>query len=250
MAVYLAQNQINLKIRMKIACVILNNNIEKQLSIISKNINLIYATEIRIDTFYPKINKAINILHLIKKNFPKIKTILTFRKFEEGGKIKVSEKIREKIIKEIILNQKKYLDFVDIEYDSQIKKNIISIAKKLNKKVILSFHSLKTINDIKIIKKVKNIKNYIKNNNNKFIIKIVFLPKNFKQYFNLLKEINKIIKLHKATVFTIGKTSLISRIIGIILNIPITYVATLKPAIKSQPSLKDLIKAIKKFGYL
>ncbi|MFN3550995.1 MAG: hypothetical protein ACK4WJ_04230, partial [Endomicrobiia bacterium] len=56
--------------------------------------------------------------------------------------------------------------------------------------------------------------------------------------------------LKKTTFFTIGKISLISRIIGIILKMPLIYVATKKPVVSTQPDVKQIIKYLSKIGLL
>ncbi|MFN3247666.1 MAG: type I 3-dehydroquinate dehydratase, partial [Leptonema sp. (in: bacteria)] len=168
-----------------------------------------------------------------------------------GGKIKVKEELRKEIIVDLIKKYHKYIDFVDIEYNSKIKKEIKKILKKYDKNLIISLHIFKsepTMKKIKII--LKDIKKFINFGKNKNLIKIVIKSDNFKYYFNILKELYKTKNLKKTTFFTIGKISLISRIIGIILKMPLIYVATKKPVVSTQPDIKQIIKYLSKIGFL
>lgn len=238
---------------MKIVCVLTNKSINEQLSKIKKFQNLVYAVEIRADTFYPKDIQLINKLtKLIRKKFPKTKLIFTFRKFEEGGKIKISENKRKKIVKDIISHSIKFFDFIDVEFNSPIKDEIYKIIKKNKKIVIFSIHLLSNFKESTIYKKLNQISYYLKLKKiKKYIIKIVINLNDYSKYFKILKKIHQTCKsknIRNYTFFTTGKTSLLSRCISVILNMPLTYVAVKKPVIKTQPDIVQLMTALEKFG--
>lgn len=238
---------------MKIACVLTSNLTKNQISKINKFKNLIYAIEIRADTFYPnKIHLIKETIELIKNKFPKIKIILTFRKFEEGGKTKISENKRKIIIENLISNFKKFLDFIDIEFNSTIKDDIYEIAKKNKKFIIFSSHFLNSFKEKEIYERLNQISTYLKSKKiKKYIVKIVININNFSKYFEILRKIHQFCLskgIKNYTFFTTGKTSLISRCVNVILDMPLAYVAVKKPVIKTQPSIDDFIVAIRKLG--
>jgi 3-dehydroquinate dehydratase type I len=234
-----------------LVAVITNNNINYQLALLKKYKSLINAIEIRVDTFYKenKIEETFKIIKKIKEHFPDSKIIITFRKFDEGGYKKVTEKTRGFIISNIVTKCHRYIDFIDIEYFSKIKNQIINLAKNYKKTVILSFHELtKTPKTKKILKIAKQMQKFIKTKKCKYLIKIVFKNDLFANYLKVLKAIYLTEKRNfkKISIFTTGKTSLISRTICMILDMPIVYGATARPVVASQPSVFKLAR-IKEF---
>ena len=235
---------------MSIVCVLTNKNIDKQISIVKKYKKHIYAIEIRVDTFYPKIEKIIHILEKIKKNLPEIKIILTFRKFSEGGKVRIAEDKRKEILIEILSEKHKLIDYIDIEFNSKIKKDLLLAVKKYKKTLIVSSHFIKKqIGIKKFVKIIRLMDKFLKQNEQKGIIKIVIKSDNFKHYFKFLKEIYRI-KLKNLTFFATGKMSLLSRSINVLLKMPLIYIAILKPVISTQPNIKDFTKTLKKIGII
>lgn len=236
---------------MKIACVITKENLQQQIKIIKKYKNYIYAVEVRIDTFYPDKEKINKILEFLHKNFPKIKKIITFRKFSEGGKIKIGENQRKNFLISVITNNSNYIDYVDIELNSKIKNRIIKYIKEYKKVAILSAHYLAnhSISLPKLKKHLKEISKYVKLQKINCIIKVVIKINNFKQYFNFLKVIYNL-NNKNITFFTTGKTSLTSRSIGVLLDMPLVYVATKSPVIASQPDISTFLKTLRNIGYI
>ncbi len=224
-------------------------NINKQLSLLKKYKNFIDSVEIRVDSFYKnnKIKEIPNIIKNIKDAIPKIKIIITFRRLEEGGCVKVSEKTRQFVITELLKSSHQYINFVDIEFFSKIKNKIINLAKKYKKIVILSFHKLNTnfmLNEItKIIQKMQKFVS----NRKHYIIKIVVFCDSLDKYIEILKSAyaktttkTKVFK--NISIFSVGKTSILSRLICLVLDMPIVYAALSKAVIKTQPTIKQLVK--------
>ncbi len=234
---------------MNLVAVITKENLKKQLKIVFNNSSYLSFIEIRLDTFYPiNYNSLENLLKEIKsKNF---KTIITFRHFSEGGKINISENEREKIICSLVSQNTKLIDYIDIECLSKIKDNIISIAKRYNKKVILSTHFLSK-NEKENLSKLENclfkMTKFTKNKN--LFLKIVMNIDNFNNYIKLTKIVFKTFKnFKKVTLFTTGKTSFVSRLIGCLLNMPFVYITPEKPVISTQPNIQSFLTGIKLIG--
>lgn len=237
---------------MKIICVLTNDSIKEQISKIKKFHNLIYAIEIRIDTFYPNdLKLAEKLIVFIRNKLPKVKIILTFRKFEEGGKIKITEAERKAVIKQLILQFKSFFDFIDIEFNSTIRDEIKVLAQKNKKNIIFSTHFLENFKEKQIYDNLNKISIYLKSKKiKKYLVKVVANMDDFSKYFETLRKIYKIFKSNSVknyTFFTTGKTSLISRCICVVLNMP-TYVAIKKPVIKTQPEIYNLLLALREFG--
>jgi 3-dehydroquinate dehydratase-1 len=77
-----------------------------------------------------------DLLDLIPQNIP---VILTFRSLNEGGKMKIAETERIKIIKKLIEAQPSYLDIeINTEKDSIIE--LVDLASQNEVKVIFSYH--------------------------------------------------------------------------------------------------------------
>ncbi|MEN3013789.1 MAG: type I 3-dehydroquinate dehydratase [Endomicrobiia bacterium] len=234
---------------MKIACVLINDRFYNQFLKIKKYYKFIYAIEIRVDTFYPDLQKIASIATILKKKFPDIQLILTFRKFEEGGKIKISEEKRKETILNFLKTFKNLFNFVDIEFKSPIKYEIYEFLKKNKKNIIFSIHFLKKYKENTLYKELLQIKNYIKDKRIKnYIVKVVAKISDFSEYFKTLKKTYKILKDINYTFFTTGKTSTISRCISVILEMPLVYAALTKPVIKTQPDISELLSSLKKLG--
>lgn len=207
----------------------------------------LYAVEVRVDTFPgDKLKKITSLLQKVKSLG--LRTILTFRSFKEGGfGGGISDKKRFLIIKSLIKENFRFIDFIDIEFFSEIKNKVINLAKKYNKKVILSFHQLenKKFDSSILTKNIKKIVCFGKRNC--CLVKIVCFIPEFEEYFYLLRKIYFLDKEFKTvTFFTTSSTALISRVVSFLLKMPLVYTTISRPVVKTQPSLKDFIDVIKK----
>jgi len=89
------------------------------------------------------------------------------------------DKKRIEIYEEII----DYVDFIDIELKSRILKEVVEIAKKKSKKIIISYHNFKkTPNEKKLKTLVRKAKR-----EGADIVKIATLSNNEKSLFTLIK---------------------------------------------------------------
>ncbi len=233
-----------------IVAVLTYPNIQQQLKLLRYYLKYISAIELRIDTFWPhNIKKIPILLFQLRRSFPQKAIIVTFRFYKEGGKLKISETQRLKVISEIVSQYHKFINYIDIEYFSLIYKDVLKLAQRYNLKTIVSWHLLTKTTKVNFIKKITKLKP-LQNKKNLFI-KIVVNEPEFNSYFEKLRLIFKKFKtFKKLTFFTIGNTSLFSRIIGYILEMPFIYAASQKPVITTQPSIKSLIKIFKKMGLI
>lgn len=229
-----------------IAVSLTKNDFNRQIKLLRKYTSKIKFLEIRADTFYPEKENITKILTkispLIKQK--KISTILTFRSFSEGGKIKLSPQKITNFVSQILHENQKHINFIDIEINLRNKKQLINTTKKYNKKIIYSVHYLNNNEDTNI-DKIRKLK--IKNKGY-HILKIVAKIDSFNKYFETLKNL-KHKNYHNTTFFTVGKTSLLSRLISVILKMPLVFVSLAKPVIKSQPDIKTFLSSIHKIGY-
>jgi len=242
-----------------IIAVFTSKNTEKQLNLLKKNQNFIHAIEVRVDTFYKNDFSIETISHIIKKIqdfLPKTKIIITFRQFNEGGYIKVSDNTRFYVISKILEESFKNIDYIDIEFYSKIRNKVINLAKKYNKSLILSYHKLKRTNDNeKILKIIKQIVKFAKNSVKcKNFIKIVIKCDKYDYFLEILKNVYKTSKkidiFKKMTIFSIGKTSLLTRLTSIILDMPLVYGAISTAVIQTQPNIDKLISIKKDLGFI
>lgn len=232
---------------MNIVGVFTSENIEKQIKLVKKYKDFLYALEVRVDTFYPNIEKVNEILAKLKLMFPKLKIILTCRSYKEGGLVKLSDTTRYEILSSILKQNYKHVDWIDIEYLSKIRNKIIFLAKKFSKKLILSYHILKKQNcRQKFNTFLKYFEKLSKKNRNRIVGKIVINTDNFQFYFSLLKFLHK--KNLDISFFTVGKTSTLSRCFALMLNMPFVYATILKPVVKTQPDINKIVNLAKSLG--
>lgn len=268
---------------MNIIAVITKQNLNTQLKILRKYSHSVNVVELRLDSFYPINYEQINKLFInLKSKIINLKSIITFRHFSEGGKVKVNDQERKNIISNLIFQNHKLIDYIDIEFSSSIRDDIISLGQKYNKKIIVSKHFL-TKNYTENFKKLQKIllPMFSLTREEHIIVKLVTNVDKFENYLAQLRYVyslllrkclttNTIIHNLKSTTirnrhlnvgyvyntfknftfFTIGKTALISRLISCILKMPLIYVTPLKPVIPTQPNLKTLLENLKKLGLI
>ncbi|MCS7152091.1 MAG: type I 3-dehydroquinate dehydratase [Endomicrobia bacterium] len=235
---------------MKLVAVLTGQNLNKELDIFKKYKNYIYAVEIRADFLYPELSKINKIITKLKSLSPSTKIILTFRSKAEGGKTKISENQRKNIITNLLKENHKYVNFVDIEFFSKIFPHIAKLTNNYHKKLIISCHFNKTISEKKLIQVFNKIKNKTFHTHYKPIIKIVVRRQNLNQYFNMLRKLNSFKRniFTNLSIFTIGKTSVQSRLIGLLIKMPLVYSSLYLPVISTQPTLPQLLNFASKIG--
>ncbi len=236
--------------------VLTSKNIVHQFNLLRKYKNFVSFVEVRIDTFYKDKTSQKMLLDVFKKIrdfLPNVKIIVTFRKFDEGGVIKVSENTRFYVLSKILEKYSQYVDLIDIEFFSKIKHKVIELVKKYKKTIILSYHELSSnVDGKKIIKVSKQIENLAKIKKCKYFVKIVFRCERFSDYLEVLKSYYSRYKniniFKKIAIFTVGKTSLLTRFLCLLLNMPLVYGAISSAVIPTQPSIIKLINFKKIFN--
>ncbi|MCS7228306.1 MAG: type I 3-dehydroquinate dehydratase [Endomicrobia bacterium] len=236
----------------KIVAVVTGENFVKELEVLKEYKSYINAVEIRVDYIYPHLTTIPEILKKIKSISPSIEIILTFRWEKEGGKTNISENQRKKILFSLIQQNYKTVTFLDIEYRSPIFNEIQKFAISHKKKLIVSIHFTRNSKPHHIHKTVLSMIKSIQHKYiNKSIIKVVIHSNNFMQYFNILSCLYRNLSLNSLknlTIFTTGKTALTTRLIAMLLNMPLVYTATHTPVASNQPQISQLVEKIPLLG--
>ncbi|MFA5858585.1 MAG: type I 3-dehydroquinate dehydratase [Elusimicrobiota bacterium] len=179
---------------------------------------------------------AVEIKHSVKCG-----VLLTVRSPKENGMRRtavVDKKLSDNIRKKAYLMLIKYVDFVDIELSSnKIIREVISRVKKLNKKVVVSYHNFSgTPSNTALSRFLVRGKKF-----NADIVKLAVVPKNQHDVWRLLNfcRANNNTKPRLAVV---SMTSLgtISRILGFIYGSQLTYAYLKSQNASGQVSLKSL----------
>ncbi|MDO8609439.1 MAG: type I 3-dehydroquinate dehydratase [bacterium] len=202
----------------------------KNLNDFLKNLEQIQAisnmVELRVDYIS---NLKLENIQTIKSKIKK-ETIFTCRKKQEGGEFQGSEKERVNIILEAI---KLGFDYVDIELSSC---NSFSFPKKINSKIICSFH------DFKKTPSLKNLQSTLEKMN-KYKIDI----KKIATFINCEKDIQNLfyVLIHrkaneKIIAIGMGEKGKITRILGPLLGSFLTFASTNKT--ESAPGQINIIK--------
>lgn len=194
-----------------------------------------HIVEIRVDSF--KKNELDDIPGMVDKFklFRRQGTpiILTIRKRSEGGEQELTPVERKKLFKGLI----PYCDAVDIELSSGVMiKEIIEIARKNDKKVIISYHDFKGTPDdkklLEIVKKAKKAK--------ADIVKLATLVKT-QEHLRSLGRI--LLKTDDLIVIGMGKRGVPTRSLFPMLGSLITYGTVTGSTAPGQLSVKELKKA-------
>ncbi|MFX1411204.1 MAG: type I 3-dehydroquinate dehydratase [Promethearchaeota archaeon] len=212
-----------MKFKICVVIPIKSNNHDENLSLIKNAINeKPDFIELRFDFIDnpENITKELgsNLLNVIP---PNVSTIFTFRNYSEGGKVKVDEKERLKILEKLVEAQP---DFIDIEMNSveEILNNIINLASNKKVNIIFSFHdfektpSYKETLEFTLKFENKLINKMIINSNivEKSVYKVVFTAQNFEDNLtpiNLCKYFSN--NNRKVISFCMGEIGIFSRII-------------------------------------
>ncbi|MEA2037876.1 MAG: shikimate dehydrogenase [Nanoarchaeota archaeon] len=154
-------------------------------------------------------------LKLLLAKAPK-PVIVTVRKKNEGGKLKIDEKNRIDLLKKAIDLK---ANFIDVEISTKSLKELIKKAKKSKTKVIVSYHNFKKTNKKEIIDKYNKIKKL-----NPDIIKIVTHANSIDDNIPILDLIKKAKKENKKIIaLCMGEKGEISRILSSLSGAYLTF---------------------------
>ena len=186
--------------------------------------------EIRVDQF-KKLDPE--YIHKIIANRKKIRVplILTIRNKEEGGQRDISDELKLKIFRENI----SLVDAVDIELKSPILTELIKIAKKNKKIVIISSHNFKLTPNDKILKDV--LSEAKKRGAN--LVKIAVKANRSEDVTRLLKFTMEN-KAKNLIIISLGEIGTISRLVFPAVGSLITYAYVSRPSGLGQRSFEEL----------
>ena len=160
-----------------------------------------------------------------------IPLILTVRSYEEGGEKNIPDELKLRIFKSSI----SLVDAVDIELKSPIISEVVKIAKKNKKLIIISWHNFKLTPDDKSLKSILN--SALKRGAQ--LVKIAVKARKADDVNRLMKFT---IQNRESNLITIslGQTGRISRLIFPMAGSLITYAYVTKPSGPGQIPLKEL----------
>jgi len=160
------------------------------------------------------VKDLLNIIH------PHASVIFTLRDSSEGGKLKINQKERFKILKMFIETKPDYLD-IEINTDKNILDEIINLALQNEVKIIFSYHNFeKTMTFDESIQLIKNfdekltqelsLDSKILENN---IYKVIFTAQNFEDNLVPLKLCKELSNSNQNVIsFCMGTLGIFSRI--------------------------------------
>ena len=189
--------------------------------------------ELRLDLV--KKNNLAYTPHLLKKIKKQLKlpVILTIRKKSEGGNYSGPDSGRTELFFRLL----PLSDYIDLEITSLNSfKKVISLAKKHNNKLILSYHDFKkTPADSQLQALFDRAANH-----GPFITKFACFNRNLSDLSRLLVFCKTRSKSAKISVIPMGKYSQPGRVICALLGSYLTYGFVEAPVVSSQLSLKQL----------
>jgi len=186
--------------------------------------------EIRVDQFKELGLKYINRIVANRKKIG-VPLILTVRSKEEGGQKDISDELKLNIFRENI----SLVDAVDIELKSPILANIIKLAKKNKKIIIISWHNFKSTPNDKFLKDIL----IRAKNNGAHIVKIAAKANNIDDVSNLAKFTREN-KTKNLITISLGEIGSLSRLAFPAFGSLITYAYNKKPSGLGQIPLEEL----------
>lgn len=190
--------------------------------------------EIRFDLLEdPSPYNCLNILKKIRKSI-NIPIITTIRRKGEGGNYPDGHDRLILFSKLIPIS-----DFVDIELKSKIVKEVVRMARKQHKKVIISYHSFSTTPSVDKLKRIYSSALKYKPD----IVKIVTKSEKLKNIAELVKFMRY--TKSKTAVFSVGRLGELSRYIMPYFGSCLIYGHVGEKIYKGQPSIKSLLTLFK-----
>jgi len=134
-----------------------------------------------------------------------------------------------------------YVDAIDIELEAnKIKKQVISIAKKRKKSIILSYHNFNEVPHKNILKKIFNMFK----RSGADIFKIAGYARNIDEAMRLMAFVRKISKLYPVIGIAMGKAGKFLRIYGGFFGSSLSYAYIDKKVAPGQINLHELRRKI------
>ena len=191
--------------------------------------------EIRADQFkIPDPEHVSGVIARIKKIG--IPLILTVRSKDEGGQKNLPDELKLKIFRKAI----SLVDAIDIELKSPIVSEVVRIAKKNKKLIIISWHNFKSTPDDKALKNILN--GALKKGAG--IVKIAVKAEKADDVNRLMKFTIRN-KASNLITISLGRKGSVSRLIFPMAGSLITYAYVTRPSGPGQIPLKALRKLLK-----
>ena len=171
------------------------------------------------------VRDLLNMIH------PHATVIFTLRASSEGGKLKIHQKERFKILKMFIETKPDYLD-IEMNTDKNILDDIINLAFQNEVKIIFSYHNFE--NTIAFDESIKLIQNFNEKLTQELsldskilediIYKVIFTAQNFEDNLIPLKLCKKLSNSNRKIIsFCMGLLGIFSRITCILAGSYFTY---------------------------
>jgi len=191
--------------------------------------------ETRVDLYNStKVEYVLNSLKKTKQ-ISRLPIISTIRRPEDGGEKPIDNKSRLELFRAII----PLVDCVDTEIDSPITDEVVRLAKKRKKKVIISYHNFKeTPPDHQLVKLIRRGK--LKGGD---IIKLAVMGRQEDDIFRLLR-LTHLYKDENLITISMGKKGRISRIVAPLFGSLLTYGYVDLPIAPGQFSIGELKKGL------
>ena len=199
--------------------------------------------EVRIDSLKPKERANIkNILSAVKEN-TSCPIIATVRSSAEQGPNKEVFPIAEPERKNLIEEAMSLADWVDLELEGgETTLAAIRLARKLKKKVILSYHDFKGIPSQEKVKKLAS--DFVQRQGN--VLKIVGMASSAADVVRLL-EMCRDLPQFKRSFIAMGDIGRLSRVGGFLFGSCLTYGYMNKPTAPGQVSVTELVELCRLF---
>ncbi|MDF2676797.1 MAG: aroD [Bacillota bacterium] len=196
--------------------------------------------EFRVDfyEFADDLQKVIDLLEKIRQNYNK-PLLFTFRTKKEGGEYEMSEDKYFELNHVAI--ESGYIDLIDIELFSSADKikELITVAKEKNVKVVMSNHDFfKTPVKEEIVKRLVQMQEYDAD-----ITKIAVMPKSEEDVLTLLSatlEMKKEKGDRPCITMSMSSLGVISRLSGELFGSCMTFAAAKKVSAPGQVNVKEV----------
>jgi len=184
---------------------------------------------------------------------PKIPVIFTFRSHNEGGKIKIDEITRFKILKTLVLSRPHYLD-IEMNTEKRFLKEILNLASQNDVNLIFSHHNFDETPSYEVIS--DQIEKFLEIMREEFsldskrlekvILKVVFKANSFEDNLISLK-ICKEFSIRKTNIisFCMGTLGIFSRIHCVLNGSFLTYASIVEETAPGQIDITSLREALK-----
>lgn len=196
--------------------------------------------ELRVDTFRKTDSALVDSIKAIRadKSLARVPLLLTIRSLKEGGKTAITDKKRHELYAALM----PLCDIVDIELSSgRILKDVINLANKAGKRVIVSYHNFASA------PKAKKLRSIIKDSRatGADYVKIAAIAhgrEDIKRLAGLLVEDDALI------VIAMGERGRPSRVFFPLLGSLLTYGSVADATAPGQMTVGNIKKAWKPYG--